>query len=100
VGLPFWLAFLAALVVMVLFGMALERLVLRPLLGQPAFTVVMVTIGVGYLARGLVTMIPDWGTDTHSCRCPTRTKSSARRQGQGAGGLGGTPRHHRRHRGC
>mgnify|MGYP003391912522 CR=1 FL=1 len=38
-GLPFWAAFAAALVVMLFFGMALERAVLRPLLGQPAFTV-------------------------------------------------------------
>jgi branched-chain amino acid transport system permease protein len=52
------------------FGMALERAVLRPLLGQPAFTVVMVTIGVGYFARGLVTMIPEWGTDTHVLPVP------------------------------
>ena len=69
-GLPFWAAFFAALVVMLFFGMALERVVLRPLLGQPAFTVVMVTIGVGYLARGLVTMIPEWGTDTHVLPVP------------------------------
>ena len=69
-GLPFWAAFFAALVVMLFFGMALERVVLRPLLGQPAFTVVMVTIGVGYLARSLVTMIPEWGTDTHVLPVP------------------------------
>lgn len=69
-GLPFWAAFFAALVVMLFFGMALERAVLRPLLGQPAFTVVMVTIGVGYFARGLVTMIPEWGTDTHVLPVP------------------------------
>ena len=69
-GLPFWAAFFAALVVMLFFGMALERAVLRPLLGQPAFTVVMVTIGVGYLARGLVTMIPQWGTDTPALPVP------------------------------
>ena len=71
-GLPFWAACAAALVVMLFFGMALERAVLRPLLGQPAFTVVMVTIGIGYLARGLVTMIPEWGTDTHVLPVPYR----------------------------
>ena len=69
-GLPFWAAFVASLIVMMFFGMALERVVLRPLLGQPAFTVVMVTIGIGYLARGLVTMIPEWGTDTHVLPVP------------------------------
>ena len=71
-GLPFWAAFVAALAVMFFFGMALERAVLRPLLGQPAFTVVMATIGIGFLARGLVTMIPEWGTDTHVLPVPYR----------------------------
>jgi len=69
-GMPFWAAFFAALVVMLFFGMALERAVLRPLLGQPAFTVVMATIGIGFLARGIVTMIPEWGTDTHVLPVP------------------------------
>jgi len=69
-GMPFWLAFLATLAVMLLFGMLLERALLRPLLGQPAFTVVMLTIGIGYLARGLVTMIPGWGTETHTLPVP------------------------------
>ena len=71
-GMPFWAAFLATLAVMLLFGMLLERALLRPLLGQPAFTVVMLTIGIGYLARGLVTMIPGWGTETHTLPVPYR----------------------------
>ena len=70
IGLPFWLAFLSTIVAMALVGMGVERLVLRPLLGQPAFTVVMMTIGIGYLARGLVTMIPYWGTETHTLPVP------------------------------
>ena len=69
-NLPFALAFLMAVGVMALLGMATERIVLRPLLGQPAFTFVMVTIGLGYLARGLVTMIPYWGTETHTLPVP------------------------------
>ena len=69
-GLPFWLAFLLTIVAMALLGMGTERLVLRPLLGQPAFTVVMMTIGLGYLARGVVTMIPYWGTETHTLPVP------------------------------
>jgi branched-chain amino acid transport system permease protein len=70
IGLPFWLAFLVTIAAMALVGMGVERLVLRPLLGQPAFTVVMMTIGIGYLARGLVTMIPYWGTETHTLPVP------------------------------
>jgi branched-chain amino acid transport system permease protein len=69
-GLPFALAFLLSVAVMGLLGMATERIVLRPLLGQPAFTMLMVTIGLGYLARGLVTMIPYWGTETHTLPVP------------------------------
>ena len=69
-GMPFWVAFLATLAVSMLFGMLMERALLRPLLGQPAFTVVMLTIGIGYLARGLVTMIPGWGTETHTLPVP------------------------------
>ena len=70
IGLPFWIAFVLAIIAMALLGMATERIVLRPLLGQPAFTIVMVTIGIGYLARGLVTMIPYWGTETHTLPVP------------------------------
>ena len=71
-GMPFWVAFLATLAVAMLFGMLMERALLRPLLGQPAFTVVMLTIGIGYLARGMVTMIPGWGTETHTLPVPYR----------------------------
>ncbi|MBL8378412.1 MAG: branched-chain amino acid ABC transporter permease [Burkholderiales bacterium] len=69
-GWPYWAGIPFALIVMALFGMAAERVVLRPVLGQPAFTVVMVTIGVGYIMRGVVTMIPGWGTDTYKIVTP------------------------------
>ena len=71
-GMPFWVAFLVTLALAMLFGMLMERALLRPLLGQPAFTVVMLTIGIGYLARGMVTMIPGWGTETHTLPVPYR----------------------------
>ncbi len=69
-GLPFWLATLLTVVAMGLFGIAIERIVIRPILGQPAFTLVMLTIGIGYVARGLVTMIPEIGTETHTLPVP------------------------------
>jgi branched-chain amino acid transport system permease protein len=71
-GLPYWAAVAAALLVMALFGFLLERAVLEPILGQPAFAIIMVTIGIGFVARGLVTMIPGWGTDTHMLEAPFR----------------------------
>jgi branched-chain amino acid transport system permease protein len=69
-GLPYWAAFLAAVAALALFGLATERVVLRPILGQPAFAIVMVTIGIGYVARGLITMVPAIGTDTHALPTP------------------------------
>ncbi len=69
-GMPFWAALPVAFAGMWVVGMLLERVVLRPILGQPAFTVVMVTIGIGFVARGVVTMIPGWGTDTHALAAP------------------------------
>ncbi len=69
-GWPFWLSIVVAVVGMGLFGIALERIVIRPILGQPAFTLVMLTIGIGYVARGLVTMIPGIGTETHTMPVP------------------------------
>jgi branched-chain amino acid transport system permease protein len=69
-GFPFWLAVLCSIAGMGLFGVALERLVIRPILGQPAFSIVMLTIGIGYVARGLITMIPGIGTETHLLPVP------------------------------
>ena len=69
-GWPYWATILFAVAAMAAVGMLIERLVLRPVLGQPAFTVVMVTIGVGYVLRGVVTMIPGWGTDTYTFPTP------------------------------
>ncbi len=69
-GFPFWLAFAAAVLAMGVFGSVLERLVIRPILGQPAFSIVMLTIGIGYVARGAITMVPGLGTETHTLAVP------------------------------
>ncbi|MFZ3127019.1 MAG: branched-chain amino acid ABC transporter permease [Rhodoferax sp.] len=69
-GFPYWLAVVCAIAGMAVFGVLLERLVIRPILGQPAFSVVMLTIGIGYVARGLITVIPGIGTDTQALPVP------------------------------
>jgi branched-chain amino acid transport system permease protein len=69
-GMPYWAAVLAAIVAMACFGVLLERIVIRPILGQPAFSIVMLTIGIAYVARGLITMIPNIGTETHTLPVP------------------------------
>src|SRR5947209_18335196 len=52
-GMPVIGAVLAAVAVMVAFGFGLERVVLRPLLGRPVVAVIMATIGLGAILRGL-----------------------------------------------
>ena len=69
-GFPYWLSVLATIAGMAAFGMLLERIVIRPILGQPAFSIVMLTIGIGYVTRGLITMIPTIGTETHALPVP------------------------------
>lgn len=69
-GFPFWLAVLASIAAMALFGMLAERIMIRPVLGQPAFSIVMLTIGLSYIVRGLITMVPVIGTETHTLPVP------------------------------
>ncbi len=69
-GWHFGAAVLVSLLVMACVGWLIERAVINPVLGQPAFAIVMLTIGVGYVARGLVTMVPNIGTETHSLPVP------------------------------
>jgi len=60
-GLGFVASFLLTMVFSVILGLAVERLVLRPLIGEPIISVIMVTLGLTYIMRGLVIMI--WGND-------------------------------------
>ena len=69
-GWSFWAAAPVAVLGMMALGIALVRVVIRPILGQPQFTIVMLTIGIGYLARGLITMVPDLGSTTSTLAVP------------------------------
>jgi len=69
-GLPFWAAALLAVAGMAGFGALVERLAVRPILGQPQFTVVMLTIGMGYVMRGAVTIVPGFGAETQRLVVP------------------------------
>ena len=59
--LNFFVSFLITMVFSVILGLAVERLVLRPLIGEPIISVIMVTLGLTYILRGLVIML--WGND-------------------------------------
>jgi branched-chain amino acid transport system permease protein len=60
-GLNFIVSFVLTLVFSVILGLAVERLVLRPLIGEPIISVIMVTLGLTYILRGVVIML--WGND-------------------------------------
>ncbi len=50
-------AVVATLAVMIGFGFGLERVVLRPMLGRPIVAVIMATIGLAAILRGLTPII-------------------------------------------
>ena len=61
-GVPLWVAVLIALTGMVAFGFGLERVMLRKLIGRPVIAVVMATIGLAAILRGLGPMTIGAGT--------------------------------------
>jgi branched-chain amino acid transport system permease protein len=52
-GAPLWVAVTVAIGAMVAFGFGLERVMLRRLIGRPVIAVVMATIGLASILRGL-----------------------------------------------
>jgi branched-chain amino acid transport system permease protein len=69
-GLPLWLTVLILCAGMVALGFVLERGILRPMVGQPLVSVIMVTIGLSFVLRGLVAMV--WGAGTRQLELPVR----------------------------
>jgi branched-chain amino acid transport system permease protein len=61
-------AVVIVLAVMIGFGFALERVVLRPLLGRPIVAVIMATIGLASVLRGLTPII--FGGETRALPLP------------------------------
>jgi len=53
-GLPFWLSFPVCLIFMFLLGVLVQVVVLRPLIGEPAVSIVMVTIGLSIFFQALL----------------------------------------------
>ena len=52
-SLPIWAAAILGIIGMIVFSFTLERTVLRPLLGRPVVAVIMATIGLASILRGL-----------------------------------------------
>jgi branched-chain amino acid transport system permease protein len=59
---PFVAAFLLTLAFSVALGLFLERVVLRPMIGEPVISVIMVTLGLSAILKAVVQCV--WGTDT------------------------------------
>ena len=60
--LPLWATVLLTLGFAVVLGLAIERLILRPMIGEPVVAVIMVTLGLSSILRAIVQGV--WGTDT------------------------------------
>src|SRR5712691_10587402 len=60
-GVPFWATFFLTLAFAFVFGVAIERVVIRPFEHGPVLTVVIVTIGLLVILNGLTGWI--WGAD-------------------------------------
>ena len=58
-GLHWSIAILLALLVAVAMGMLIERLVLRPMVGESAISVIMVTVGLAAVST-LIAIFTDW----------------------------------------
>lgn len=62
-GVPFWLAFVLSLAAMVLLAVAVERVVLRPLVNRSPITLFMATLGLSYVIEGFAQAL--WGAQVH-----------------------------------
>jgi len=65
-----FLAILIGLASMVVFGLVVERGMLRPLIGRPVVSIIMATIGLAYVLRGISPMV--FGSPTHKMKLPIR----------------------------
>ena len=67
-GIGYWPAFALAVVTLAVFGALLDRVILRRVIGQPQFTVVMLTIGLGAIFRSFASMT--WGSEVYTLPTP------------------------------
>ncbi|MDQ1830056.1 branched-chain amino acid ABC transporter permease [Massilia scottii] len=67
-GVSIWLAIPLTIVVMIALGLAIERIVLRPLVNQPEITLFMATIGLAFFIEGLAQLL--WGSQVHKLDLP------------------------------
>ncbi|MGV0908655.1 branched-chain amino acid ABC transporter permease [Martelella sp. FOR1707] len=61
-GWQYWAGLIASMVVVAFLGFTIDAVILRRVIGQPQFAIVMLTIGLGFIFRAAATMI--WGANS------------------------------------
>ncbi len=69
-GLPFAVGIVLAMLATAMMGALINHLVLRRLIGQSTFTIVLATVGLATFLRAVASMVPGWGTETHTLTTP------------------------------
>jgi branched-chain amino acid transport system permease protein len=72
-GLNYWIGALLAIAIIAAFGFALDAIILRRVIGQPQFAVVMLTLGLGFIFRAYAGII--WGYDSVGFNTPFTNKT-------------------------
>jgi len=67
-GLPYWLGFLLTIISMAVFGYLLDMLVIRSMIGESQFSIIILTISIGFILRAVAGGI--WGSDILSLETP------------------------------
>lgn len=71
-GFPLIAAIATGLIFMLLFNLGLERVVLRPMIGRPIVAIIMATIGLALIFRGLSPLV--FGAETRPLPLPIPDK--------------------------
>ncbi len=72
-GLNYWVGAMLAILVTAAFGYALDAVILRRVIGQPQFAVVMLTLGLGFIFRAAAGIT--WGYDSVGFNTPFTNKT-------------------------
>src|SRR5262245_665136 len=73
-GFGYAAAFTLAVLLVAVFGAVLDRVILRRVIGQPQFAVVMLTIGLGAMFRSFASIT--WGSEIYTLPTPWSAKAT------------------------
>ena len=73
-GVGYWLAFVLAVAAVAVFGAVLDATVLRRVIGQPHFALVMLTIGLAAMFRAFASIT--WGSEIYTLPTPFSAKAT------------------------